>query len=212
MAIGTGGTARARGPRPARRAAAAADGIWRIAYRLGFRVARLWYRLRRPDHDGAVVAVWCDGRILAVQQSYRSNLSWPGGGIHRDEDPREAARRELEEELGLVVAAEDLVACGEVTADWDHRRDRVRIFELHLPREPAIRVDNREIVAAAFMRPEALAAERVLPPFIRAYLARPVADRGGCDLAAGAISRPPPSGAEAERRPGEARAAPRPAP
>ena len=47
------------------------DWPWRLAYRVGFRIARLWWRLRRPDHDGAVVAVWVDdGRILAVRQSY----------------------------------------------------------------------------------------------------------------------------------------------
>ena len=36
------------------------DRFWRLAYRLGFRAARLWWRLRRPAHDGAVVAVWLD--------------------------------------------------------------------------------------------------------------------------------------------------------
>ena len=89
-------------------ARAAADALWRFAYRVGFRAARLWWRVRRPAHDGAVVAIWLDdGRILAVQQSYRSNLSWPGGGIRRGEAPREAARRELREELGRDVGRGD---------------------------------------------------------------------------------------------------------
>ena len=48
------------------------DRFWRLAYRVGFRAARLWWRVRRPAHDGAVVAVWVDGRVLAVQQSYRT--------------------------------------------------------------------------------------------------------------------------------------------
>ena len=75
------------------------DRLWRIAYQVGFRAARLWWRLRRPGHDGAVVAIWQGGRVLVVQQSYRRNLSWPGGGIRRGEEPREATRRELREEL-----------------------------------------------------------------------------------------------------------------
>ncbi len=50
------------------------DRFWCLAYRVGFRAAQLWWRLRRPGHDGAVVAVWLDWRILAVQQSYRANL------------------------------------------------------------------------------------------------------------------------------------------
>ncbi len=148
------------------------DRLWRAAYRFGFRAARLWWRLRHPDHDGAVVAVWFGGRILAVQQSYRSNLSWPGGGVRRGEDAREAARRELAEELGLVVRSDDLVLAREMVVEWDWRRDHVRIFELRLSTEPVIRIDRREIVAAWFLDPELFLAEDSLPPFIRAYLGK----------------------------------------
>jgi hypothetical protein len=101
------------------------DGCWRVAYWIGFRLLRLWWWLRRPDHRGALVAVWLDGRILAVRQSYRTNLSWPGGGIRHGEDPGDAARRELAEELGLVVQSADLVLVREMIVDWDFCR---RVF------------------------------------------------------------------------------------
>ncbi len=146
------------------------DPFWRLAYRVGFRAARLWWRLRRPDHDGAVVAVWCGGRILAVRQSYRANPSWPGGGLRRGEAPRDAARRELREELGLDVGPDDLVFAREMVVDWDFRRDHVRVFELRLRAEPVLRIDNREIVAARFVQPQAPLAEHDLPQFTRAYL------------------------------------------
>src|SRR5690349_1164520 len=94
-----------------------ADRLWRLAYRLGFRAARLWWRLRRPDHHGAVVAVWLGGRILVVRQSYRANPSWPGGGVRRGEAPREAARRELAEELGLAVRPDALVPVREMVVE-----------------------------------------------------------------------------------------------
>ena len=171
-------------PRPDTGQAAMMDRFWRVAYRVGFRAARLWWRLRRPSHDGAMVAVWLDGRILAVQQSYRSNLSWPGGGIRRGEEPREAARRELREELGLAVGADDLVLARDTVVDWDYRRDRVRVFELRLRSEPVLRIDNREIVAARFVEPRVLLAADDLPPFIRAYLGERRSDH-----------RPPPANA-----------------
>ena len=156
-------------------AATTMDRLWRLAYRVGFRAARLWWRLRRPAYDGAAVAVWRGGRILAVRQSYRSNPSWPGGGIRLGEEPREAARRELWEQLGLDVRPDDLVLAREIVVDWDFRREHVRVFELRLRAAPVLRIDNRKIVAARFVEPRALLAEAVLPPFIRAYLggARP---------------------------------------
>jgi 8-oxo-dGTP diphosphatase len=144
--------------------------LWRVIYRFGFRVAKLWWRLRRPDHHAAVVAVWLGGRILVVRQSYRTNLSWPGGGIHRGEDPRDAARRELMEELGLAVHANDLVLAREMVVEWDYRHEHIRVFELCLEAELQIRIDEREIVAARFIEPDKLLAESGLPPFIPAYL------------------------------------------
>ena len=58
----------------------------------------------------------------------------------------------------------------EVVVDWDYRRERVRVFELRFAAEPVMRIDNREIVAARFVDPQALLAEDILPPFIRAHL------------------------------------------
>ncbi len=146
------------------------DRFWQTAYRVAFRAARLWWRLRRPAHDGAVAAVWLRGRVLTVRQSYRSNSCWPGGGIRSGEEPREAARRELREELGLEVSPGDLVFAREMAVEWDYRQERVSIFEVHLRAEPELRIDNREVLGARFVDPQALLAERDLPPYIRAYL------------------------------------------
>ena len=71
-----------------------------------------------------------------------TNISWPGGGIRRGEEPREAARRELREELGLSVRPEELVLAREMVCEWDFRRERVRVFELRLEAEPVLR--NRQ--------------------------------------------------------------------
>ena len=146
------------------------DRLWRLAYRLGFRAARLWRRLRRPAHARAVVAGWLDGSGRLGPQSNRTHPFWPGGGIRRGEEPREAARRELREELGLDVRPDDLVPARDMVVDWDFRRDRVRVFELRLRAEPMLRIDNREVVAARFVDPQALLASGGLPPFIHAYL------------------------------------------
>jgi 8-oxo-dGTP diphosphatase len=146
-----------------------ADRAWRLAYWLGFRMALGWWRLRRPHHHGAMVAVWLDGLILGVRQSYTDRLTWPGGGIARGENPTHAAQRELHEELGLAVHARDLILVRRVTVECDHRQDHVVIFELHLAEPPVLTLDNREIVGAAFISPQEMLAAPT-PPFVRDYL------------------------------------------
>ncbi|MGH7224061.1 MAG: NUDIX domain-containing protein, partial [Gemmataceae bacterium] len=72
----------------------------RIALWIAYRLLRVWWLIRRPRHDGSVIAVWFDDRVLMVRHSYRHRLGWPGGGIKAGERAVEAAARELNEELG----------------------------------------------------------------------------------------------------------------
>jgi 8-oxo-dGTP pyrophosphatase MutT (NUDIX family) len=163
----------ARGPDPPPgRGTAARDAAYRVAYRLGYLLLWLWWGLRRPDHQGAVVAVWLDGHVLMLRPSYRRSFDFPGGSIDRGETPLAAACRELREEVGIAAPAEALTFARQVVVWRDNRRDHVSIFELRLAAAPVLRLDGREIVDAAFMRPEAALALPV-SPFVRAYLERP---------------------------------------
>lgn len=122
------------------------DLAWRTVFRLGFPVARLWWRMRRASHEGALVAVHVGPSLLLLRSSYRSSWNFPGGGIRPGETPDAAARRELSEEIGLAATA--LRPSGAINGFWDGRRDRVYLFELRLDRLPALQLDNREIVEA----------------------------------------------------------------
>lgn len=146
------------------------DASYRLAFRVGYRVMRLWWFLRRPDHRGALVAVWHEGRVLMLRPSYRRTLDFPGGGLDAGEAPRAGACRELAEEVGLDIAPDALQLAHEMTALWDWRHDHVAIFELRLAARPLLRPDGREIVAAEFMAPTTVLAGEI-SPFVRAYLA-----------------------------------------
>ena len=123
-----------------------ADRAWQTAYRLGYPVARLsWHLLPRP-HQGALVAVYVGAAVLLVRASYRREWNFAGGGVERGETPDIAARRELEEEIGLAVPA--LQPAGSIQGNWEGRPDLVHFFELRLDSLPPLRLDNREIVAA----------------------------------------------------------------
>ena len=146
------------------------NAVWRAVYRLGYRVLRLWWFLRRPSHRGAMVAVWCQGHLLVVRQSYRPGLTLPGGSIAKGEGAAAAACRELQEELGLSAEPQALAHVRDVVLWFEHRRDHVSFFDLRLGEMPTPLPDNREIVEARFLSLEAV---RALPlsPLLTAYLA-----------------------------------------
>ena len=151
------------------RAATLVDSVWRMVLRVGFPLARAWWHLRRPRHDGALVAIYVGRMLLLVKSSYRAEWSFPGGSIRTGEAPDAAAQREMEEEIGF--SSYPLLPAGSVCGSWDGRRDRVHFFELHLDRMPELRLDNREIVAAQLASPEELRS-MALTGAVAAYLGR----------------------------------------
>jgi 8-oxo-dGTP diphosphatase len=143
------------------------DLVWRTALRFGFQLARLWWGLTHPSHEGTAVAIYVGSALLLVRPSYRVGWHLPGGGIKRGETPEAAARRELAEEIGLVAPV--LIPAGVACGMWDGRRDRVHFFELRLNEAPELHLDNREIVATRLIRPSELTRLPLTGP-LAAYL------------------------------------------
>jgi 8-oxo-dGTP diphosphatase len=80
------------------------DGVRVAAYRaLPRRLGDALVRLSTANYTVGAICVVSrpDGRILLVKPSYRDGWSVPGGLVGRRETPRDAARRELREEVGL---------------------------------------------------------------------------------------------------------------
>jgi 8-oxo-dGTP pyrophosphatase MutT (NUDIX family) len=150
---------------------AAIRGAMRVAYRLQL---GCWY-VRRPSILGAYVAVWHDGRLLMIRNSYRKRDSLPAGGVRRGETPLDAAVRELGEEVGIAVSPERLAYHGEILTESQYAKDHAHFFELHCTAEPEVQVDRREVVWAGFLRPEDALARGVVRS-VRIYLEQ-LADR-----------------------------------
>lgn len=143
------------------------DAIYRMVYRVAYQGARVYWLLFKPDNHGALVAMWCHGKVLLVKNSYVSYYSLPGGNVRASENAREAAVRELKEEIGLSVEASQLTVALDHTHEWQGRSDHVVIFELDLKDEPKVQVDNREVVSAEWLRPEQALALSLFPPLKR---------------------------------------------
>ena len=145
---------------------------FQAGYVCAYQLMRMYWRLRRPTTHGALVAIWVHGQVLLVRNSYVPYYSSPGGYLNQGETAREAAVRELREEVGIAVVPGQLEQALEVTHDWEGKHDHVVIFTLELEERPNIQVDHREVVEAFWFDPEQIAGENVFPPLKQA-----IADR-----------------------------------
>lgn len=125
---------------------AAVRAVMPMAYRLKYG----WEIATGQVTSGAAVAAWCGGRILCVRHSYRPGWAFPGGEVGRRETPVATAARELREEIGINIPEGSL---DEVTFPWQGRNPFF-LFECRLAEIPDMRIDNREIVRAEFLKPE----------------------------------------------------------
>jgi ADP-ribose pyrophosphatase YjhB (NUDIX family) len=154
------------------------DLLWRVALRIAIRLLRVLWFFQRPTTRGAYVAVWWGDRLLLIRNSYRPGEAVPCGAVGRGETAVHAAIRELREETGIAASEESLRLVYEVEIPFDFKIDHAQFFELRVEREPVLRIDNREVVWAGFVRTDEL-ADRPLIPHLRAYLAnRTTSDDG----------------------------------
>jgi len=138
------------------------DKCWRIAYRLAYPVAKLWWRV--VGAEGVRIAIWCNGRVLTVHHSYKLGLQMPGGGLKRGEHPSQAAIRELQEELSITVQPAQVARVLSAPSPYG----LVHLYEISFDIEPKFVVDRREIVAALFLQPHLVDEPNVM---IKLYLA-----------------------------------------
>ncbi|MCK6547848.1 NUDIX hydrolase [Myxococcota bacterium] len=140
-------------------------------YRTAYKLMKVYWAAARPKTHGALVALWHGGRVLLVRQSYLDYHSLPGGYVKRGETAKQAAVRELREELGLTTTEDRLALVLDVTHEWNQHLDHVEVFALELDEPPVVTVDHREVVDARFYTVEEALALDLFPP-LRAVLKR----------------------------------------
>lgn len=103
--------------------------------------------------------VLTDGdNVLLVRHTYgKREWDLPGGGIKRDEGPEDAARREIEEELGVRIEAwRDL---GFLGATEYHRNDTIFCFQAEVNGQP-LTIERGEIDAVRWFPRRRLPRDR----------------------------------------------------
>jgi ADP-ribose pyrophosphatase YjhB (NUDIX family) len=107
-----------------------------------------WRRWRKVPIAGvSVIVTNLGGDVLLLRHSYGPAVwALPGGGLARGEDPLEAARREVREELGVELARIEFVGTlDEVLSGSPHT---AHIFTGVCDRQP--KPDLREVTEARF--------------------------------------------------------------
>ncbi|MFN2511598.1 MAG: NUDIX hydrolase [Pyrinomonadaceae bacterium] len=109
-------------------------GIWGRVPRV---LRRLTMRLTHARFTVTAAAIVVDqqGRVLLLKHRFRPGTGWgiPGGFIEVGEQPDEAVRRELREEVGLELACVEVV-----TTRAFHKPRQIEIVFRCRPRGPAL--------------------------------------------------------------------------
>ena len=131
-------------------------------------VQQTYRTIYKPAKKSVKVIIENGGDILLVRPNYAHRLwSLPGGGLQKGESFEEAARREIQEELGVVLST-SLTSLGQYPSK--HQNFDVRAFSALVP-DRSISTDGIEIMEAQWFSPMALPEDRAhrMDPIITLY-------------------------------------------
>lgn len=128
-------------------------------YRLSYRILTLGWRLVRPTTMGVKVIVTDrNDQVLLVRPRYQKRWTLPGGGVHKQETPEDAAAREVREETGVTIDPGDLRLRGLLSSFREGKSDYVAVYVAAVDAHEDLDI-GREIFDARFAPVDTLPKE-----------------------------------------------------
>ena len=104
-----------------------------------------------PRTAAGVIFTDEQGRVLMVHTTYKDYWDIPGGYVERGESPREAALREVREELGLSVVVDKLLAIDWAPSEAEGDKLLFLFAGPELPQDVAFEFSDGEIDEARYV-------------------------------------------------------------
>jgi 8-oxo-dGTP pyrophosphatase MutT (NUDIX family) len=142
--------------------------VRRVAIRIAYAGVRTYWFVFRPRIVGVKCVLIHGDDVLLVRHTYGKRV-WdlPGGTVRRREVPRDAARREMNEELGRRI--DDWTSLGELFVKTRRHDDNLHLFQARVE-DRELDLNLTELAEAGWFSPHALPAD--LARYVRPILKR----------------------------------------
>lgn len=120
-----------------------------MLYKILYPFAKIYWRIFKPITFGVRVILIKNNQILLVQHTYLPGWMLPGGTVKFEEDFKEAAQREIKEELNLEI--KNLRFFGIYKMNLEGKRDHIFVFICdELKNTSQLKIDKKEISDSNF--------------------------------------------------------------
>ena len=138
---------------------------------------RVYWFIFRPDTHGVKIITLFQDEVVLIKNTYgHKTWTFPGGGVHAHESSRDAAKRELEEETGIV--SDNLILLSAFTWDVEYKHDTVDVYLSILEERKNLKPQESEIAEIHYCKlqelPElSLGGKRTLDLYVE-YLSKKI--------------------------------------
>jgi 8-oxo-dGTP pyrophosphatase MutT (NUDIX family) len=138
--------------------------LWKVTGRLLFIVFYPFIAYALNRNERARVIIFHENETLLVR-SWVGSSEWdlPGGGLHKSEDPRSGAARELYEELKLNAIPDSLELVDETKVKSGLINYTAHFLKLNLEERPHLRLQRLEVTEAAWFNKQEISNIKINP-------------------------------------------------